>query len=366
VSSARVKGLIRYADAPISTACALSSGNARPLITRMGMSRKAGLLRMNSQTSYPLDSGSTRSRQAKSGAISASRRRADLPSAASTTNSPMCSRYILTSLRMTESSSTKSTVCLELSIYSRHLAVRQSITTGKPEASIARRPRRSLTCASAGHYRRNGPKDQVEIADQAPVIDVLKVHVHPLFERDLIAAARLPNASQAGSNGQAPPLPGLVLHDLAGYRWPGSHDAHFAAQHVDELRQLVDRVPSHPAADRGDPRITLDLEYRSALLVVRFERLAQPFGVGDHRTKLEHMEGFAVYPDAALLEAVWSSRGQLDRQRDQGEEGQQQPEGDRRCQDVEQALERHLPGLWVYAEVVHVAVGDRVVARWAR
>src|SRR5580704_13479097 len=103
-------------------------------------------------------------------------------------------------------------------------------------------------------------QDELEVLPQAPVIDVLHVQVHPLLERDLIATAHLPDARQAGSNGKPPALPGLVLRDLYGDRRARTHDAHLAAEDIDELGKLVDAVLADETADPGDARVTAHLE----------------------------------------------------------------------------------------------------------
>src|SRR5262245_37808291 len=93
-----------------------------------------------------------------------------------------------------------------------------------------------------GENHRDGLQDEVDVVLERPVIDVLHVEVHPLFEADLVAAADLPDARQAGAHREAAPLPGFVLGDLGRERRARAHDAHVSAEHVDELRQLVDRV----------------------------------------------------------------------------------------------------------------------------
>jgi hypothetical protein len=198
------------------------------------------------------------------------------------------------------------------------------------------------------------------------VIDVLHIEVHPLLEGDLAPAAHLPHAGDPRAHREAAALPRLVLRDLARDRRPRADDGHLAAQHVDELRQLVDAELAHEPADRGDPRIVLDLEHRAALLVLLLERRAQLLGVHDHRPELEHVEEAAVQPDALLLEEHRPARGGLDRDRDGHEERRQQREHHGRDDDVEEALERALDRPLLEGHVVHVAVADHLRIRGAR
>src|SRR5258708_39469880 len=97
--------------------------------------------------------------------------------------------------------------------------------------------------------------------------DVLHIEVHPILKSDLVPAAHLPQAGEAGANRQAPTLPRLVLCYLSGQGRPRTDDAHLAAQHVDELRELVDAELADEATHRRDARVFLDLEDRAILLV---------------------------------------------------------------------------------------------------
>src|SRR5438477_5420121 len=121
---------------------------------------------------------------------------------------------------------------------------------------------RTLARAASGHHDRKSPQDEIEIVADAPVIDVPHVQVHPFLERDLVPSGNLPDTSQSGANRKPAPLPPLVLRDFLRDGRAGADDAHVAAEHVDELRQLVDAVLAHKPAERRDPWIVLDLEHR--------------------------------------------------------------------------------------------------------
>src|SRR5205814_7804277 len=97
-------------------------------------------------------------------------------------------------------------------------------------------------------------------------------------------------------------LPRLVLRDL-GRQWrPRPDDTHLAPQHVDELGQLVDAELADETPDRRDAWIFLNLEYRPVLLICRQELHLELFGVGDHRAKLQHVQGTPVHADSLPLE----------------------------------------------------------------
>ena len=61
---------------------------------------------------------------------------------------------------------------------------------------------------------------------------------------------------------------GVVLDRV----WARPDQRHFAGEHVEQLRQLVDAVPAKEPADARDARIVLDLEARALNVVYSFSR----------------------------------------------------------------------------------------------
>ena len=78
---------------------------------------------------------------------------------------------------------------------------------------------------------------------------------------------------------------------------------HLAAQHVDQLRQLVQAGAAQPASDRGDPRVV-------------GARLHEPrAGVVAHGAELQQLEHIVVEALARLAEQGGTGRVQPDRDR---------------------------------------------------
>ena len=75
-----------------------------------------------------------------------------------------------------------------------------------------------------------------------------------------------------------------------GQRRARADDRHLAAEHVDEVGQLVERRAAQQPPDPGDARVA----------GVDREAGADVLGAGDHRAQLEHLELAAVAADAAL------------------------------------------------------------------
>ena len=101
----------------------------------------------------------------------------------------------------------------------------------------SRGPAASTSCRrSRGRAGRPRPR-QVRAAGDLPQAGDAGTHLEPA-----VAAARRTAATSPASGGRGP------------------DEAHLAAQHVDELGQLVDGVPAQQAAGPGDARVVLHLE----------------------------------------------------------------------------------------------------------
>src|SRR5580698_8124829 len=119
-----------------------------------------------------------------------------------------------------------------------------------------------LPRAEAGEDDGDGAGEDFEVEPEGPVVDVLEVEFHPLVKTDLVAAADLPDASEAGLHGEAAAMPGVVVLHLAG------NGRARADENIPELGKLIDAGASQEMADGGDARVVLHLEDRAGHLVV--------------------------------------------------------------------------------------------------
>ena len=122
-----------------------------------------------------------------------------------------------------------------------------------------------------------------------------------------------------------------VEHREVGHRVrPRPDQVHLAAQHVDELRQLVEAVAPQAAPQARDP-----------LGVVGF-----PLGVvaldGMHGAELDELEGPPAAAHTLLDEEHGAARVELDGDRDQGEQRQAAHQGQRAQEQAEVPGEREL------------------------
>ncbi len=116
----------------------------------------------------------------------------------------------------------------------------------------------------------------------------------------LRAAVDLRPPGDAGSHREPPALPLRVLLDLNRHGRSRTDDRHLAAQHVDEVGQLVERRAAQKSADARDPHVAL----------ADGQPGPEALGATDHRAQLQHVELVALAADATL--AVERAAARLD------------------------------------------------------
>jgi len=87
-----------------------------------------------------------------------------------------------------------------------------------------------------------------------------------------------------------------VAVEIAHQQRPGANEAHVAAEHIPELRQLVEAQPPHEASDA-----------RQALFVG--EQCARGVALVGHRSELGDVEGASAEPRTCLSEEYWPADG---------------------------------------------------------
>src|SRR3569623_1357338 len=162
----------------------------------------------------------------------------------------------------------------------------------------------------------DGENDDPDVEEERPVVDVVDVVYDATFDRGarrgLAAEAMdLRPACNPRLDALAMGIDGELLAQLLVVRdgvWAGADEAHLAAQHVDELRPLVDRGGADEAADAGHARVVL--------LRLRHGKTALGHSLG---AELPDHEGLAVEAAARLLEDHRAARLEHDQQRDDGQ-----------------------------------------------
>ena len=131
-----------------------------------------------------------------------------------------------------------------------------------------------------------------------------------------------------GARVEPHPLALAVAVDLHLHGRPRADQRHLAAQHVHQVRQLVERRAPQPRAEPRDPVVAL----------VDREALAHPLGAAHHRAQLVQLERPAVTADPALAVDRVAVRLEPDRERRQRQQRAGQRQHAAADHDVERAL----------------------------
>src|SRR5579862_1045374 len=162
----------------------------------------------------------------------------------------------------------------------------------------------------AQEHEGNGAQENFQVEPQRPVVEVKQVELHPVLEINSVAALERPQAGQAGTHAQAPPLPRFIfLHFLRNGR-SRADERHVTTQDIPQLRQLIDAQLAQPAAERRTARVVFHLENRAVELVELLELWPQLIGVVHHRAKFEQRELPAAETTTSLTVEDRAARGQ--------------------------------------------------------
>lgn len=125
---------------------------------------------------------------------------------------------------------------------------------------------------------------------------------HPI-EPCRIAVSNLPPAGNPGLHSQTLQIVFRVLRHLIRQWRTGPHDRHLSQEHVQELRELVNRVLADELTDLGDAGVLLHLEHGPGDLVLPLELGQALVGVLIHGAELPHAEGGQATVGAGLAHA---------------------------------------------------------------
>ena len=128
--------------------------------------------------------------------------------------------------------------------------------------------------------RRAVRDEDPQVEPQRGVLDVPEVELDPLVPRQRGAAVDLRPAGDPGQRVEPAPLALVVAVDLDLHGRARADERHLAAQHVDEVRHLVERRAAQPRAEPRDAVVAL----------VDGQALAHVLGAADHRAQLVELE----------------------------------------------------------------------------
>src|SRR5262249_27690890 len=107
-----------------------------------------------------------------------------------------------------------------------------------------------ITRTDAGEDRAYRPAHDRQVEHCAPVVDVPDVERQPIVPRERVAAAHLDEASDARTHLVPASLIRRIAWKILRQEGPRTDQRHFASEHIQKLRQLIDAGSAEPAADR--------------------------------------------------------------------------------------------------------------------
>ncbi len=158
-----------------------------------------------------------------------------------------------------------------------------------------------------------GEENQLDVQSerQAPGVLLFQLGLLPIPRFSVDRRARIQQlflvaVAQRGKAGDARCQAGhfrvrSVSRQQLGHARPRPHQTHLAAEHVDQLRQLVDLEATKPPTQLRDPRVVAPGE------IAHF-----PTGPRGHGAKLQQPEGNPMASQANLPEKDWARAAQLD------------------------------------------------------
>jgi len=194
--------------------------------------------------------------------------------------------------------------------------------------------------AFASDDGRNRLRQEFDIKLEAPVTDVIDVHLALNGKGEVGAAADLPDAGQAWSGVEAPARGQIVFGDLPGKSRARTDERHISAKDAPELGQFVEAEAAQNRTDAGDSRISLHLEGdRVAVLVEGTDGGNPLLGIDDHGAKLGEAEDPAMFADTLLPEEDRAVIVEFDQERDQGEDRRDAEQSCTGDQDIDGSLQ---------------------------
>ena len=170
------------------------------------------------------------------------------------------------------------------------------------------------------------------------------VEPHPRLVAYVGSARDLPKSGDARLHRGVEPERLAVLDDLLVDDRSRPDDAHFAAEHVPHLRQLVEAELAEHPADAGDARVVAELLVALPLQPGRGKAVQVPaeqqVGTAVHRAELPGGEPPPVASDPPVAVQRRAGARTLNQRRDAQQKRQADGERDDRHHDVQQSLHR--------------------------
>src|SRR5579872_5185757 len=161
--------------------------------------------------------------------------------------------------------------------------------------------------ARPAHDKDRAEQDR-KVQQEGLLSDIDEVEPKLVSRIGMVAAAHLRQSCNAGPDVVAPGIGGnerlVPPHKVRSLR-TRPHEAHLSAEHIPELRNLVDAKSAKPSTDRGKPRVTMPAGQHRARACL---------SILDHRPELIEHEGPAETSYTLLGKDHGTPRRRLDQQ----------------------------------------------------
>src|SRR6188508_333237 len=157
---------------------------------------------------------------------------------------------------------------------------------------------------AAAEQGRNRARENQQVGEDRPGLDVLELETDDLVEiKDLVPPAHLPRSGNAGHDEEPRHVALEVVRELFRKARPWPNKAHLAPEHVEELRQLVERRAPQESSDPRHAGIDFDLEQALVgVLVEMLERLPFFVRADPHRPEFHDVEELSTNACSTLFE----------------------------------------------------------------
>src|SRR5436190_13744905 len=131
--------------------------------------------------------------------------------------------------------------------------------------------------------------------------------MHVEIERRILAGGDLPESRHAWLHVQPPVVVKFVAADFVNRVRTRADEAHLSTQHVPELRQFVETVPSDKTAEAGNSRAVVQLKNRPFSLIPVAQGFFQLIGARGHGAEFvtEKFASFHPGTDRRINDGTW-------------------------------------------------------------
>lgn len=188
-------------------------------------------------------------------------------------------------------------------------------------------------------HRADGTHDVHDVPHHAPILHIAHIELAAFLFIKVVAPGDLPRAGDAGLDEQTCSVDRIVFLHFEITLRAGANHTHVAHEHVEELWQLVKARFADEVADLRDARVVLELVPCAHLLSICGKHFLEVLvRIYSHRAEFVNVERLAAQTNTFLLVEHGTTVFDLDGDRHNEHDPRREHDGERRDDDVEDAL----------------------------